>query len=159
MARAVSGGENDADTYRNFYRHTGRHLKAAGVSLLRLDHQGKDIALGQRGSSAKDDDLDVVFRLTQLDLKTFKLNRTRTRVPWVPAEITLLRIEEPVLRHIVCEDAVPAGTHDAVIALDELEVPLDATAAVALATLRRAGQGTRKTVVLAALKERRKAAA
>jgi KaiC/GvpD/RAD55 family RecA-like ATPase len=156
MARAVSGAENDADTYRNFYRHTGRQLKAAGVALLRLDHQGKDQALGQRGSSAKDDDLDVVFRLTQLDNKTLKLTRTRTRVPWMPAEISLVRHEEPMLRHVASDDAVPAGTHDAVLALDELEVPLDATGTVALAALRRAGKGQRKTVVLAALKARRR---
>ena len=74
MARAVQGEENNADTYRAFYWHTGRRLKAAGIALLRLDHQGKDANLGQRGSSAKVDDVDVVFKLT----------RTHTRVPWVP---------------------------------------------------------------------------
>jgi hypothetical protein len=155
MARAVSGAENDADTMRAFYRHTGRILKAAGIALLRLDHQGKDEAQGQRGSSAKADDVDVVFRLTRLDAKTLKLSRTHTRVPWVPPEVTIVQEVEPVLRHVVSADAVPAGTHDCMMALDELDVPFDATAATALATLRKAGRGARKQVVLAALRARR----
>jgi RecA-family ATPase len=155
MARAVSGRENDADTYRDFFRHTGRHLKADGVALLRLDHEGKGDGKGQRGSSAKDDDLDVVFRLTQLDVKTFKLTRTRNRIPWVPADVTIVREESPILRHVRASDFVPAGTREAILALDELEVPTDASADTALATLRRAGKGVRKSSVLAAQKARR----
>ncbi|MGA8724824.1 MAG: AAA family ATPase [Acidimicrobiales bacterium] len=158
MARAVAGEENSADTYRGFYRHTGRHLKAAGIALLRLDHAGKDGALGQRGSSAKVDDVDIVFRLVQVDPRMLKLTRTHSRVPWVPLEVTIVREEEPRLRHRQAEDAVPAHTHEAVLALDELDVPLDATATTALAVLREAGRGQRKAVVLAALKARRKVA-
>lgn len=155
MARAVQGEENNADTYRAFYWHTGRRLKAAGISLLRLDHQGKDANLGQRGSSAKVDDVDVVFKLTALDAKTLKLTRTHSRVPWVPYEVTIVREAEP-LHHVWTDDAVPAGTFDAITALDELEVPLDATAEAALAALRRADRGVRKAIVLAALKARRR---
>lgn len=158
MARAVSGAENDADTYRNFYRYTARVLKAAGIGLLRLDHQGKDAAQGSRGSSAKNDDPDVVFRLTRLDDHTLKLTRTHSRVPWVPAEITIVQESEPLLRHIVSGDAVPAGTHNCANVLDELEVPLDATAQTAMTALKRADRGARKTVVLAALKYRRASA-
>jgi hypothetical protein len=155
MARAVSGGENDADTMRAFYRCTGRVLKAAGIALWRLDHQGKDAAQGQRGSSAKVDDVDIVFKLTRLDARTLKLTRTHSRVPWVPGEVTIVQEEEPLLRHIVSDDAVPAGTHDVAMALDELEMPLDATSTTAMASLKRADRGARKTVVLAALKYRR----
>jgi hypothetical protein len=158
MARAVAGAENSSDTYRDFYRYTGRNLKAAGIALLRLDHQGKDDTLGQRGSSAKDDDLDIVFRLTVFDPKSLKLTRTHSRVPWVPIEILVARHEEPILRHVISADLVPAGTHEVIMALDELDVPLDATAATALADLRRADRGARKTVVLAALKARRERA-
>jgi len=155
MARAVQGNENDADTYRDFYRFTGRQLKAAGIGVLRLDHQGKDAALGQRGSSAKADDLDVVFRMSAIDLRTMKLTRTHSRVPWGPSEITIVRHEEPTLRHVITGDAVPAGTHDCIVALDELDVPLDASAATATDALRRAGKGTRRAIVLAALKTRK----
>ena len=67
MARVVEGDENSADTYRDFYRYSGCRLKAAGVALLRLDHAGKDISRGQRGSSSKADDLDLVWRLSLVE--------------------------------------------------------------------------------------------
>jgi len=153
MARAVHGEENSADTYRNFYAYSGRRLKAAGISLLRLDHQGKDAAQGQRGSSAKDDDLDVVFKLTADDMGRIVLKRTRSRVAWVPSEIVLQRKEEP-LRHVLATDSWPAGTAETARALEELEVALDATADVAMTALKRVSKGKRKAVVLAALKYR-----
>ena len=155
MARVVSGDENSADTYRNFYRFTGSRLKQAGIALLRLDHQGKDPAQGARGSSAKDDDLDIVFRLSTVDATTLKLARTRSRIPWVPSEVMVTRREEPFLRHVLAHDAVPAGTQEVVQLLDELEVPDDASAAMAVQALKGAGHGKRKQLVLAALKVRR----
>lgn len=65
--RAVAGEENSADTFRNFYRWTGLGLKQRGVTWARLDHAGKDAAKGQRGSSGKGDDVDVVWRLNRTD--------------------------------------------------------------------------------------------
>jgi hypothetical protein len=156
MARVVSGDENSADTYRNFYRFTGARLKQAGIALLRLDHQGKDPAQGARGSSAKDDDLDIVFRLSSVDHSTLKLTRTRSRIPWVPSEVMVTRREEPFLRHVLSHDTVPAGTHEVVQLLDQLEVPADASGAMAVQALKAAGQGKRKALVLAALKARRR---
>ena len=61
FSRAVRGEENEADTVRNWYRWTGQLLKAAGIAFLRIDHAGKDAKLGQRGTSAKNDDVDVVW--------------------------------------------------------------------------------------------------
>jgi hypothetical protein len=61
FTRAVNGQENDADTVRAFYRFTGSLLKAKGIGYLRTDHSGKDAARGQRGTSAKRDDVDVVW--------------------------------------------------------------------------------------------------
>ncbi len=61
--RAVTGDENEADTYRALYARTGRLLKAEGIALVRLDHAGKDVAKGQRGSSGKNDDVDIVLSL------------------------------------------------------------------------------------------------
>ena len=63
ISRAVKGKENDSDTYRDYYRHTGMALKARGYTAVRLDHTGKDKSLGQRGSSAKNDDVDIVWEL------------------------------------------------------------------------------------------------
>jgi len=155
MARVVSGDENAADTYRAFYRHTGRRLKADGVALLRLDHAGKDSALGQRGSSAKADDLDVVYRLVADDATHLRLTCTHRRIPWVPTTVQLLRHEEPVLRHVLVEDSWPGGTIDAAGDLDRLGVPTDATVASATAALKAAGCSRRKATVGAAQRYRK----
>jgi hypothetical protein len=155
MARVVAGPENDADTYRAFYQHTGLRLKAMGVALARLDHMGKTGEAGQRGSSAKADDVDTVYRLSGSGDGHLRLDRTHTRVPWMPAEIRIARRLEPHLHHVLSSDSWPAGTADAAQALDDLDVPLDATATTAQAALRSAQRGKSKTVVLAALKFRR----
>jgi hypothetical protein len=118
-----------------------------------LDHQGKDAAQGQRGSSAKGDDLDVVFRLTADEAGRVVLKRTHTRVSWMPAEIVLQRHEEP-LRHVLTANSWPAGTAETAALLDELDVARDATADTAITAMKRVGRGKRKAVVLAALKYR-----
>ena len=157
MARAVRGEENLADTYRNFYRYTGARLKAAGIALWRLDHAGKDPSAGQRGSSGKADDVDVVFKLEARDAHSMVLKRTHTRIPWVPVQVVVVREDEPFLRHTTSieEDTWPAGTVDAANALDGHDVPLDATTETAMRTLRKADQGRRRAVVQAALRFRR----
>ena len=155
MARVVSGEENSADTYRAFYRHTGIRLKALGVALVRLDHMGKDGALGQRGSSAKADDLDVVYRLSATDSDHLLVKRTHTRVPWIPEEVTIVRNEEPHLLHVVAEQGWPHGTATVAELLDAIGVPIDVTCTTASTALRGAGEGRRKALVLAALKFRK----
>jgi hypothetical protein len=95
FGRAVEGDEDSADTVRAFYRHTGLALKAKGVTYLRTDHSGKDTSKGQRGSSAKNDDVDLVWRLTRTDTKEgegVRLERTHSRISWVPQEIKIQRI-------------------------------------------------------------------
>lgn len=156
MARAVAGDENEADTYRRFFRHTGRIIKASGAALLRLDHAGKDVMKGQRGSSGKDDDVDIVFRMIS-DGKRIVLRCTRKRVPYVSDEIELTRHEEPTLKHTTNNEnhTWPAGTNDTAADLDTLKVPLDATVGTALRALRAAGMGRRTLVVSEALKWRR----
>lgn len=154
MARVVEGDENESDTYRDFYRYTGQRLKAAGVSLLRLDHAGKDPGRGQRGSSAKNDDADLVWRLSLVE-DSVVLTRTHSRVSWVPAQVTLRRDLDPVLRHVLTDGAWPMGTAAVADVLDELEVPLDASVTAAMRALSGAGRGRRKAIVMSALKWRR----
>ena len=60
----VNGDENSADTYRNSYRHALLPLKAGHRTVVRLDHPGK-VATTAHGSSAKNDDVDVLCQLTQ----------------------------------------------------------------------------------------------
>ncbi len=155
MASVVDGGENDADTYRAFSRHTGIKIRARGAALLRLDHSGKDPVKGQRGSSAKVGDVDVVFLLTKDDEEHFRLVRTHSRPQWVPQEIKIVRDQEHWLRHVLAPDSYPAGTAGAADDLDRLAVPVDATVRMALKAMRAAGEGKRVNVVAAALKYRR----
>ena len=89
--RAIEGEENSADSYREFARTTGLALKRAGIACVRTDHAGKDGGKkhGQRGSSAKNDDVDIVYRLDKTD-DGLMLIRTHTRISWVPEKIDLI---------------------------------------------------------------------
>jgi len=154
LASCVGGKENEADTYRGFYRFTGKRLRATGTALVRLDHGGKEREKGPRGSSAKDDDVDVVFEMVTGG-DQLVLRRTRSRFAYVPAEVRLNRHLEPRLRHELAPVALPDGTFDVVGELDTLAVPLDAAVRVAQNALRESGNGRRWEVVSAALKYRR----
>jgi KaiC/GvpD/RAD55 family RecA-like ATPase len=154
MTALVEGDESSADTYRAFHRFAARQVKAAGVSLLRIDHEGKDPGRGQRGSSAKGDEADVIWRLTtngeQLELKN-----TKRRVPYVQSNLGITRHAQPKLHHVLKPASSLKGAGEIAMLLDKLGVPLDASAAKAIDTLKEAGEGRRKEAVLAALKLRR----
>jgi hypothetical protein len=89
--RAIDGEENSADSYREFARTTGLALKRSNISCIRTDHAGKDGGKkqGQRGSSAKNDDVDIVYRLDKSD-DGLTLKRTHTRISWVPETVSLV---------------------------------------------------------------------
>lgn len=102
VSRAVAGEENANDTWLNFYRRTGLRLKAAGVSLLRLDHAGKDPTKGQRGGSAKVGDVDMVWRLSRVTDTVLQLDCEAHRMALAPEMKTIaLHREEDPLRHRV----------------------------------------------------------
>jgi hypothetical protein len=86
--RAVEGEENSADTYRDFARTTGLELKRNNISLIRTDHAGKDNSRGQRGSSAKNDDVDLVYRIHKTP-DGVQLVRTHSRISWAPQTVDL----------------------------------------------------------------------
>lgn len=155
-ARAVAGEENSADTFRSFYAHTGIELKRRGVTWARLDHAGKDPGRGQRGSSSKGDDVDVVWKLTRTE-NGVQLRRDVARMSWVPEKVTFAMAEDP-LRFVAIEGDWPAGTRETAAALDALGVPLDVTTRGGSEALREAGEGRRRAVIVAALKWRRERA-
>lgn len=154
--RAVEGDENDADTTRAFYRWTGIHLKAAGRAFIRVDHAGKDTSKGQRGSSAKNDDVDVVWQMTATD-GGFLLEAKKRRMGWVPETVTIGQHDEPHLHYRTAVDAWPAGTSRVAALLDELGVSIDTSARKAAAVLREAGHTVRNEVVRKAVKYRKSA--
>lgn len=128
LSRAIRGEENAADTLRDFYRYTGMPLKGNHIAVLRLDHAGKDRDRGQRGTSGKNDDVDVVWRLERTD-SGHKLALTHCRVSWVPNEVNL-RFEEDHegLIRFVRTDRVGfiAGTSERAAEWLSLGIPLSA---------------------------------
>lgn len=120
-SRVISGEENSADTMRAFYMHTGLPLKAAGITALRLDHAGKDLEKGQRGTSAKNDDVDLVWRLDPRD-GGLRLHATHRRQAWIPDYLDIVRLSDP-LRHELTVSTVPPGTRELVVQLDAIGVP------------------------------------
>ncbi|MET0466908.1 MAG: AAA family ATPase [Chitinophagaceae bacterium] len=95
VSRVIKGDENSADTFRAFALHTGTPLKANGISVMRLDHEGKSKDQGMRGSSAKGDDPDITYRLSEVD-GGYKLIRGVSRVGYVQAEINLTQMDDPL---------------------------------------------------------------
>lgn len=118
VSRSVAGEENSNDTWLQWYRHTGKQLKAAGVAAVRLDHAGKDVTKGQRGGSAKVGDVDAVWRLsTVTDGQVFRLECEAHRMPMGQTMLTLTRQTSPHLRHDVETGAVSNGFEARVNAL------------------------------------------
>lgn len=152
ISRAVAGEENPADTWRDFYRCTGIELKRRGITWARLDHGGKDLSRGQRGSSGKGDDVDVVWRLSKTD-SGLRLDRDVARMPWVP-ERAVFHLEEDPLRFRRTANDWPAGTAEVGNLLSRLDIPLNATSRAAQAALKSAGHGRRRQLVTAALQWR-----
>jgi hypothetical protein len=156
FGRAVHGDENDADTVRAWYRWTGLHLKAEGRAFCRVDHAGKDLAKGQRGTSAKNDDVDVVWQMTARD-GGFKMAAKKRRMGWVPLEVDIVFTEEPTLTFTLTEDDTwPVGTKEAAAALDEITPVIDISVRAAAKGLRLAGHKARQEVIRAAVKYRKR---
>jgi hypothetical protein len=156
ISRAVEGEENSADTYRAFYGHTGIELKRRCVTWARLDHAGKDGGAGQRGSSAKGDDIDVAWRLERTQ-NGLALKRDLSRMAWVPERVTFGRLDEP-LRFVRLAEDYPEGTGELANILDRLKVSLDAPVREAQKALRTIDEGRRGVLIQAALRWRRERA-
>ncbi len=153
FGRAVEGPEDKADTIRAFYAHSGIELKRRGLTWVRLDHSGKDPTRGQRGSSGKGDDVDVVWAFTKTN-GGICLKRDAARMNWVPDKVTLGLLEEP-LRFVRLAEDWPAGTGEVANILDRLELPLGVSVRAAQTALRSIKEGRQQVLVRAALRWRR----
>lgn len=158
FSRAVQGDENDADTVRAFYRWTGIHLKAAGLAFCRIDHAGKDVDKGQRGSSAKNDDVDVVWRMKKAGGASFDLHATKRRMGWIPEDVALMQYDEPHLHYKVADDVPPMGTERVIRTLETLGVSPLASGREAATVMRQAGETARNELIRAAQKVRKRQA-
>ena len=158
FGRAVSGDENDADTVRAWYRWTGQRLKRASRAFIRIDHAGKDLGRGQRGTSAKNDDVDVVWQMTELDSKRYRLTAVKRRFEAIPETVEIDQITDDVgltYRLVAGDIGYPQGTARVADDLDRLGVALGESRRNAGDILRDAGCGARHGVVTAALRYRR----
>ena len=153
-SRIIAGKENDADTFLQLYRHALVPLKQRGITVLRLDHPGKDLDRGQRGSSAKDGDVDTVWLVDQVSQTGINFERRKSRSGHGAAALYLIRKFEP-LRHEPGGTGVPPRAADILDALDRLQAPERITNKEAQKLLRDAGERFRNDDIALALRIRR----
>ena len=94
-SRAVAGDENSADTIRAFYRQLQSFPSSAELTSARVDHSGKDTTKGQRGSSAKGDDVDVIWQIERTD-DGVVLKRDAVWIGSVPERVPLRGANHPL---------------------------------------------------------------
>lgn len=145
-SRVISGAESDSDSFRDFHQHSGRRLKEAGITIWRLDHAGKSIAAGQRGSSAKNDDVDVIWQLSRTKAGS-RLFGEKRRQSWVPENIYLTRKGKP-LRYEPAESRVTA----LVAEIEKLDLPRNLTVRDARIALKKANIPARQEQLADAVK-------
>jgi hypothetical protein len=158
VSRAIAGEENENDTWLGFYRHTGLLLKQAGVSLVRLDHSGKDETKGQRGGSAKSGDVDAVWRLSRITDESYRLDCEAARMPIVEKTLVLHRELYPLRHRVDAEGRAAAGrikVEAVVKALEEAGAARDITNTEARDLLRGMGVKAGNSAIAEALKKRR----
>jgi hypothetical protein len=101
FSRFVEGDENSSRVAQEFYDYSGRELKRRNIAYLRIDHVGKDASRGARGSSAKVDDLDLIWTMSKSkEDGVFIMKNDKARVPIKTSELAIERRESP-LRHLV----------------------------------------------------------
>ena len=149
VARVIEGEESSSDTFIALARYTMTPLKRLGITVLRIDHAGKNLEKGQRNSSAKNDDVDIVWQLTIADQGAVTLKATHRRLSWVPEIVNLTRTADP-LTHKATPIVWPAGTAEAARKLDEAGAAYDISTRAAQELI-----GGKRTVIVAACRYRR----
>lgn len=157
--RITEAGENDSDTTRGYYRHTGVHLKARGLTVVRTDNTGKDPAKGARGSSGKRDDVDVEYLLQskgdQIEVRTGKVRQRGL-------SNLLLTVHTDDGGHTTFVSGLrPArarAVDDVIAWLDANDVPLDASAREAERQSKAAGENFTRGDIRQATKTRQERA-
>lgn len=162
VARVTAGEENSADTYRHLYRYTLAPLKAQRRAVIRLDHEGHQKGRS-RGSSAKTDDVDVIWQLAQRtgdDGEVYvDLRLERQRGSSHPERLYLKRETNPRLHHVA---KLPTLTHperqrvaDCIAAMTALGLPADTGARKARVALREQNHRYGNDTIAAAVRARK----
>ena len=166
FSRAVRKEENEADHGAQLVpAGPGNCSRLRASASLRIDHAGKDAKKGQRGfaqSSAKNDDVDVVWEMVERGHGEYLLRATKRRVSWVGQQVVLQRTEvDGILGYRWDDGGVTwlGGTKEVADLLDELGAAVDISRRKAMALLRANGRGKATDVVNDALRFRRDKAA
>ncbi len=152
LSRVTEGPENDSDTYRNLYRLAWQPLKREGIAVLRLDHTGHE-GTRARGSSAKGDDVDLVWLLKPTDRDAgWTLTRSASRVGWAPESVAIEKeLGEALTLRRAAKGPLP-GVLDVVADLDAIGWTTDSGPGTgyrpAMKALKAAGRPTASTAVM-----------
>jgi hypothetical protein len=124
--------------------------------LLGLRDRYRATVKGARGSSAKADDLDAVYRLRRGDNGTIRLDLTHQRVGWLET-VNLTRTENTtgVTYRTSETQSWPEGTAAVAHILDQLGAPTNIGGNQAEKLLRTNGHPTRRRTALAAVRYRK----
>jgi hypothetical protein len=130
IARVVIGKENDNDTYNDLYRYLECQIKSLGISLIRLDHTGKEVDKGARGASAKQGDVDMTVVLSRPSYSKMRLKIEGSRMPTNWTQTVLTIVEKPYLTFVAqdkIEETVEERIKRLVKLLDDNHVPQNLT--------------------------------
>lgn len=156
VSRVIEGSENDADTFASLYRHALAPLKGMGIAVIRLDHSGKDLERGQRGSSAKNADVDAVWLLVKQSETAFYLRREMSRSNHGVPLLEMRRRADPLRHELVASGAgLPPRVAQLVEFLEEMGVPLEAGRDAVRDELGKNGIKSRNEDISAAIKVRK----
>ncbi|ACZ84842.1 AAA family ATPase [Streptosporangium roseum] len=125
-SKFLNGDEASPSTHTAVYNLAIIPLRSQGITVIALDHSGKDLGRGPRGGSSKKDNVDVMWLQTVKSDGRIRLERKKTRTGRGPDLIELECLTGP-LRHERIEqrrgDVLPPDVRACVAKLDELEVP------------------------------------
>jgi AAA domain len=152
-SRVIAGAENSADTFADVYKYTLLPMKRARITTVRLDHEGKDASRGQRGTSAKGADVDVVWHLIEERQDRLLLNPDYDRGRHA-APFRVVRCDEPLRHEMVTADLTPAQAAIA-SALAQMGVPADAGREACREALKTRGLGARNQDLAAVIRWRK----
>ncbi len=158
VSRVIDGDEDASDTFRALYRHVVIPLKAAGTAVLRLDHSGKDVSRGQRGSSSKNDDVDAVWLLTRRTDGKLDLRRTHSRTNHGAEYVEIVRRLSPLRHDVPTFGSAPSEADEVARRLDVLGVPRDAGRPAAREALNASGYKVSNPVLAQTVRQRKAAA-
>lgn len=127
--RIVVGIEDAAETWRDYYRHTGVELKRQRLTVLLTDNTGKDETRGARGSSSKRDAVDVMWLMTASgeDGESLRLVPDKHRIRDVHT-ISIERVTHPggTIGYSTANDSRLSAVRAIRADLDKLGVPASA---------------------------------